>query len=365
MAVSSPQNSTLSINTQVIGDAAEKTDDDTSDILKAASNNNNNNNNNNLKNGAISNLLTSDNCSPKITLHSPISIRTNVTNDIDIELNIKATDVNCLNVVTSSPNSSTNFLNNTNGHPMLMEQNSGMNFPASSSENSSLAINDWSIGEDNCSSNNAFANYSSHNNGQILKRSVVNPQMHHGLSPNSNLARNNIQHQHQQQQQQQYIHNNKNNSNSGNNFPQWSNNSASNSSWQHQIPLLQQNSNSQGPLNPVWNRGRSGGNSLNNHGINHHHQQQLYQRKQFPVSSVASSSQQQQSQGGLSPNLNSSPSKYRRSTSYPNKNQMHGFNMDVGGMTEDQPYMNYNVRNKYNPIFSSILINLFNLYFHD
>ncbi|XP_070503923.1 cytoplasmic polyadenylation element-binding protein 2 isoform X1 [Chironomus tepperi] len=340
MAVSSPQNSTSSsINTQVIGDAAEKTDDDTSEILKAAVNNNNNNNN--LKNGAISSLLTNDNCSPKITLHSPISIRTNVTNDIDIELNIKSTDVNCLNVVTSSPNSTTNFLNNTNGHPMLMEQNSGMNFPAGSSENSSLVINDWSIGEDNCNTNNAFASYSSHNNGQILKRSIVNPQMHHGLSPNSNVNRNNIQHH----QQQQYIHSNKNNSNSGNNFPQWSNNSASNSSWQHQIPLLQPNSTSQGPLNPVWNRGRSGGNSLSNHGLNHHQQQQqLYHRKQFPASSVASSSQNQ-SQGGLSPNLNSSPSKYRRSTSYPNKNQMHGFNMDVGGMTEDQPYMNYNDRN--------------------
>ena len=336
MAVSSPQNSTSSINTQVIGDSVEKTDDDTSDILKAAVNNNNNN----LKNGAITSLLTSDNCSsPKITLHSPISIRTNVTNDLDIEF--KATDVNCLNVVTSSPNSTANFLNNANGHSMLMEQNSGMNFPTGSSENSSLVINDWSIGEDNCSTNNSFANYSSHNNGQILKRSNVNPQMHHGLSPNSNIARNNIQHQ----QQQQYIHSNKNNTNSGNNFPQWSNNSASNSSWQHQIPLIQPNSTSQGPLNPVWNRGRSGGNSISNHGLNHHHhqqQQQLYQRKQFPVSSVASSSQQQ-SQGGLSPNLNSSPSKYRRSTSYPNKNQMHGFNMDVGGMTEDQPYMNYNV----------------------
>jgi len=347
MAVSSPQNSTSSINTQVIGDAtlaAEKTDDDTtSDILKATVNNNNNNNN--IKNGAISNLLTSDNCSPKITLHSPISIRTNVSNDIDIELNIKATDVNCLNVVTSSPNSTNNFLNNSNGHPMLMEQNSGMNFPPGSSENSSLVINDWSIGEDNCSTNNAFASYSSHNNGQILKRSIANPQMHHGLSPNSNVTRNNIHHhqQQQQQQQQQYIHSNKNNSNSGNNFPQWSNNSASNSSWQHQIPLLQQNSTSQGPLNPVWNRGRSGGNSMANHGLNHHQQQQLYQRKQFPISSVASSSQQQ-SQGGMSPNLNSSPSKYRRSTSYPNKNQIHGFNMDVGGMTEDQPYMNYNVR---------------------
>lgn len=340
MAVSSSQNSTSSVvTTQIISDAtlaSEKTDDDSSDILKATVNGNNNNNN--IKNGAISSLLTGEHCSPKITLHSPISIRTNVTNDIDIELNIKPTDVNCLNVVTSSPNSAStnNFLNNSNGH-MLMEQSSGINFQTAVPENSPLVITDWSIGDDNCGTNNSFANYSSQNNGQILKRSIANPQMHHGLSPNSNVSRNNMQ-----QQQQQYIHSNKNN-NSGNNFPQWSNNNAPNSSWQHQIPLHQPTSTSQVPMNQVsWNRGgRAGGNQHSSHALNQ--QQQLYQRKQFPISSVASSSQQQSSQGGLSPNMNTSPTKYRRNHSYPGKNQMHGFNMDVNSINDEQHYMNYNV----------------------
>lgn len=335
MAVVNPQNSTSSVATQGINDASlamDKTEDDTNDVLKSTVNGNNNN----IKNGAISNLLTGEHCSPKLALHSPISIRTN-----DIELNIKANDVNCLNVMTSSPNTSStnNFLNNPNGHMLMEQQNTKINFQAPSNENSSLVISDWSIGDENCSSNSTFANYSSHNNGQILKRSIANPQMQHGLSPNSSIARNNIQ----QQQQQQYTHNNKNHSNSGNNFPQWSNNSAPNSSWQHQVPLLQPASVSQGPINPAWNRGnRSSGNQLS--ALN---QQQLYQRKQFPISSVASSSQPPQ--GGLSPNLNSSP-KYRRNTSYPGKNQMHGFNMDAGGINEEQTYMNYAVSLIQSPI---------------
>ncbi|CRL05142.1 CLUMA_CG018112, isoform A [Clunio marinus] len=195
-------------------------------------------NGNNVRNGGALTLLTAEHGSPKMSLHSPITIGTaSLTTDIDVDLNMKSNDISCLNVATSpSPtgaNSTNHFLNGSNGHLMMSQSGGGggatLNFQAANSPESP-----WSIGE---VENSGFVNFPTTNNGQMHKRPIMSQQPHHGLS--------------------------------------------------------------------------------------------------------ASSSQ------GLSPNPNS-PSKYRRSTSYPGKNQnnMHGFQMDaVGGIIEDQSYMSYQDRN--------------------
>jgi hypothetical protein len=316
--------------------------DDSDDIIKAT-----NVNGNNMKNGAVASLLTAEHGSPKMSLHSPITIGTSLSSELDVDLNIKGGDMSCLNVVTSSSPTSlssgannNHFLNNgTNGH--LLSGGGGsasLNFQASNSPDSSP----WSIGE---VENSGFVNYSSTNNGQMHKRPIMSQQPHHGLSPNSSIGRNNAS----QQQQQQYIHYNKNNGNNSNNYSAaaWSN-SGPNSPWQQQQhqqmhqqqqqqQLLQHQSSSQASLNN-WNRGRSVPtmNPLSPHLPPHQRKHQTPTQYSMPPS--ASSSQ------GLSPNLHS-PSKYRRSTSYPGKNQnMHGYQMDaVGGIIEDQSYMSYQV----------------------
>ncbi|CAO1429242.1 unnamed protein product [Diamesa hyperborea] len=220
-------------------------DDDSSDMMKASVNGSNSN----LPNG---NLLTTDQ-STELVMHSPISL---LSNDVDgggADLNMKTSDMSCLNVVTTSPSSSlssgtNNYLNGSNGH-MLLAQSNSIGFPSGNSPE----ISPWSIGDDSGGSSgtlSGFVNYSSPNNQmQSHKRPIMSQQ----------------QQQPQQQQQQQHIH--------------------------------------------------------GNHGF-------------------ASSSSHQ----GLSPN---SPSKYRRSTSYPGKNisNMHGFQMDVvGGIIEDNSYMPYQDR---------------------
>lgn len=310
--------------------------DECDDIIKATVNGNN------LKNGAVGSLLTAEHGSPKMSLHSPITIGTSLSNELDVDLNMKG-DMSCLNVVTStSPTSlssgaNNHFLNNgTNGH-LLMAQSGGasLNFQASNSPDSP-----WSIGE---VENSGFVNYSSSNNGQMHKRPIMSQQQpHHGLSPNSSIGRNNVS---QQQQQQQYIHYNKNNGNNSNNYSAAWSNSGPNSPWQQQQQQQQQmhqqqqqqqlqlhQSSSQASL-PNWNRGRSVPN-LNPLSPHVPHQRKHQTPTQYSMPPSASSSQ------GLSPNPNS-PSKYRRSTSYPGKNQnMHGYQMDaVGGIIEDQPYM--------------------------
>jgi hypothetical protein len=245
-----------------------------------------------------------------------------------------------------------------------MAQNSAsLNFQAASSPSAAPADSPWSIGDEN-SSGSGFVNYSSpnssssnnnnNNNGQMHKRPIMSQQqqqLHHALSPNSSLACNSAS---SQQQQQQYVHYNKNNGNSGsNNFSAaWSNHSGPNSPWQQQqqqqqMQLLQSassSSSSQVSLN-AWNRGRSAPNlnPLSPHIMQHQRKHQ--NANQFSMPSSASSMQQQPQ--GLSLNL-TSPSKYRRSTSFPGKNnhhhQMHAaFPMDVGSMIEDQPYMSYQV----------------------
>lgn len=311
------------------------------------------NGNNNVNNGAISSCLsTTEHGSPKIaSLHSSITIGT--ADIIDVDLNIKTNDMSCLNVVTSSPTvssiggggggalgGSNHFLNGSNGH-LLMAQNS---FQATPSPTATID-SPWSIGDDNAG---GFVNYSSPNNGQLHKRPIMS---HHGLSPNSSIARNSVN------QQQPYVHYNKNNNGNSNNnnfTSPWSNHSGQNSSWQQQqqqMQLLQStssSSSSQMSLN-AWNqnRGRSVPN-LNPLSPHMMHQQRKHQNPtQYSMPSSASSLQQQHHQQqplqGLSPNLNS-PSKYRRSTSYPGKSQMQTFQMDIGTMVEDQSsYMNYQV----------------------
>lgn len=303
---------------------------DCDDIIKATVNGNN------LKNGAVSNLLTAEHGSPKMSLHSPITIGTSLSNEIDVDLNIKGSDMSCLNVVTSSSPTllssganNNHFLNGSNGH-LLMAQSGGasLNFQASNSPDSA-----WSIGE---VENSGFVNYSSTNNGQMHKRPIMSQQPHHGLSPNSSIGRNNAS-------QQQYIHYNKNNGNNSNNYSTAWSNSGPNSPWQqqqmqqHQQQQLLQQTSSQASLTN-WNRGRSVPN-LNPLSPHVPHQRKHQTPTQYSMPPSASSSQ------GLSPNPNS-PSKYRRSTSYPGKNQnMHGYQMEpVGGIIEDQAYMSYQVR---------------------
>lgn len=346
VAVETAQLSSPTLTTSVNGDDG--------DIIKATVNGNNNNNINVVKNGSIPTLLTSgEHDSPKIALHSPISAAVPSTADIiDVDLNIKTADINCLNVITSSPTVSSaggNVLGGghfSNGH-LLMAQNSNssLNFQS----NLSPTTDSWSIGDDNAG---GFVNYSSPNNGQLHKRPIMSQQPHHGLSPNSSIARGNSA-----SQQQQFVHYNKNNCNSSNNFSSaWSNHSGQNSPWQQQqqqqqqMQLLQStssSSSSQMSLNASWNRGCSvpNLNPLSPHNMMHQQQRIHQNTTQYSMPSSASSSQQhhQPPHQGLSPNLNS-PSKYRRSTSYPGKSQMHAFPMDIGTMIEDQSsYMNYKV----------------------
>jgi hypothetical protein len=295
--------------------------DDSDDIIKSTVNGNI------LKNGAVSSLLTSEQGSPKMSLHSPITLATSsLSSEIDADLNIKSNDMGCLNVVTSSSPTSlssgvnnNHFLNGNNGHLLMAQSGASLNFQASNSPDNSPS---WSIGE---VENSSFVNYSSTNNGQTHKRPIMSQQLH-GLSPNSSIGRNNAS-------QQQYIHYNKNNSNYS---APWSNSGP----WQqqqmqqHQQQLLHQSS-SQASVNN-WNRGRSvpNMNPLSPHVPPHQRKHQTPVQYSMPPS--ASSSQ------GLSPN---SPSKYRRSTSYPGKSQnMHGYPMDpVGAIIEDQGYMSYQV----------------------
>ena len=301
--------------------------DDRDDIIKATVNGNI------LKNGAISSLMTEQG-SPKMSIHSPITmVSSSMSSEIDADLNIKNNDMGCLNVVTSSSPTSlssgvnnNHFLNGNNGHLLMAQSGASLNFQASNSPDNSSS---WSIGE---VENSSFVNYSSTNNGQMHKRPIMSQQPHHGLSPNSSIGRNNAS-------QQQYIHYNKNNGNSNNYSAPWSNSGPwqQQQQMQHQQQLLHQSS-SQASINN-WNRGRSvpNLNPLSPHVPPHQRKHQPPVQYSMPPS--ASSSQ------GLSPN---SPSKYRRSTSYPGKNQnMHGYPMDpVAGIIEDQGYMSYQVCSK-------------------
>ncbi|KAG5670000.1 hypothetical protein PVAND_000288 [Polypedilum vanderplanki] len=269
--------------------------------------------------------------------HSPI------TSEADKKVSANSpTDVNSSLLNFQATNSPTTEFS-SNGH-LLMAQNSSLNFQAASSPTDSP----WSIGDENSSGSGGFVNYSSPNNGQAMhKRPIMSQQqqLHHTLSPNSSLACNSAS---QQQQQQYNIHYKNNGNTSGNNFSAWSNHSGPTSPWQQQQQMQQllqsTSSSSSSQIQSSWNRGRSAPNlnPLSPHIMQQQHQRKHQNATQFSMPSSASSLQQHQQQQG-SPNL-TSPSKYRRSTSYPGKNQMHAFPMDVGNMIDD-PYMNYQDRN--------------------
>lgn len=288
-------------------------------------------------------------------------------------------DMSCLNVVTStsptslsSSSSVGNVLNNnqflngaaatTNGHLLMAQQSaasggiggggSSLNYQAASNSPDSSP---WSIGGDVDSS--SFVNYSFANNG-LHKRAIMSQQPHHGLSPNSGNGNSNSiigNNMSQQQQQQSYVHLNKNNGN---------NSSFGSSPWSNPMPwqshhhqqhhqqqqmeqqILQQQQQQHQQSN--WNnRGRSGLNSMSPHLQQSHQRKQHHTQYSMPPSASSSCTQ-----GLMSPN---SPSKYRRSTSYPGKHQqqhsMHnaGYQMDAmgGGIIEDQTYMSaYQVSKK-------------------
>lgn len=279
-------------------------------------------------------------------------------------------DMTCL-TSSSSPTSSTNlsnqFLNgggncgatNGGGHLMAQAQQSSasLNFQASNSPPDSSP---WSIGGD--VDNSGFVNYSFANNGlhNNNKRPIMSQQPHHGLSPNGGVVGGNGNNSiggNSLPQQQQFIHLNKNGNN--NSFSShWSNTWQQSPHQQHQQMehqiLQQQQQQQSSQLQSNWNnRGRSSVpnmNPLSPHLPPQSHHQRKHQppltQYSMPPSAFSSCSQ-----GLLSPN---SPSKYRRSTSYPGKQQqqqhMHsgGYQMDAigGGIIEDQSsYMSpYQVR---------------------
>lgn len=356
-----------------------------------------------ITNGASSDIMNADHesLSPKMNpqQHSPpmaaslSSLQQHCELDT-IDLNIKniaigsnsssnIVDINCLNIVTSSSptslsssSSAANVLNNnqflngattTNGQSLMAQQsNSGaggssLNFQVSNSPDSSP----WSIGGD--VDNSSFVNYSFANNG-LHKRPIMSQQPHHGLSPNSgngnssssggSIIGNNLS------QQQQYIHMNKNGNNSSFTSP-WSNPPMPWQSHHHQQQQQQLQHHQQQQLEQQilhqqqqsnWNnRGRSvpGMNSMSPHLQQSHQRKHQPSLNQYSMPPSASSSC---TQGLLSPN---SPSKYRRSTSYPGKHQqqaMHnsGYQMDAmgGGIIEDQTYMSAAYQVRMNKIFN-------------
>jgi hypothetical protein len=322
-----------------------------------------------ITNGIHSDIVNVDHDSPNLNQqqqqqHSPplaaglcdidsIDLNNISKNQITIGSSNDIVDMTCL-TSSSSPTSSTNLNNNqflngsTNGgHLMAQAQQSStsMNFQASNSPDSSP----WSIGGD--VDNSGFVNYSFANNGLHNKRPIMSQQPHHGLSPNGGIGNSSIGGNSLPQQQQQFIHLNKNGNN--NSFSShWSNTWQSHQQHQQmEQQILQQQQSSQ--LQTNWNnRGRSSVpnmNPLSPHLPPQSHHQRKHQppltQYSMPPSAFSSCSQ-----GLLSPN---SPSKYRRSTSYPGKQQQHsmhggGYQMDAigGGIIEDQSsYMSpYQVR---------------------
>ncbi|XP_038110552.1 cytoplasmic polyadenylation element-binding protein 2 isoform X2 [Culex quinquefasciatus] len=315
--------------------AAQHSDDDTStssllnggSIASPIASMNNNNNNN--PNAANNNLLIENS-----DLHLSSAAE---------ELSLKGADLSCLGVTSSSSH-------------MVLPPNGGLNFGTTPDHASSP----WSTSIDEATSSHlsinglsAFQNFSSNHlyNGaavaaaaaaaaaQQQRRAITASHggFHHGLSPTNT----NPNHMLQQQQQQQHPNQSQQQNQFKNSYPTWSNPAPSGPwSQQPQHPQQQQQQPQPNPMNS-WNRGRSVPNNMNlgngltgslhgprkpqhnqalspygNHGI---HQQQQQQQQQ--------SQQQQHLQQSLSmagSNLINSPSKYRRSTSYPGKSGMGG-----------------------------------------
>lgn len=286
-------------------------------------------NNNNNPNAANNNLLIENS-----DLH--------MSNAVE-ELSLKGADLSCLGVTTSSH--------------MVLPPNGGLNFGATSDHNSSP----WSTSIDEATSSHlsinglgAFQNFSSNHlyNGAAVAAAAAAAAVqqqrraitashgggfpgHHTLSPNATNPNHMLQ-QHQNTASQP------NQNHFKNSYPTWSN-PAPSGPWSQQ---QQQHSQQQQQPNPMnsWNRGRSVPNNMNlgngltnplhpggrkpphnsqqpsqamspyaNHGIHHQQQQQQQQQQHLQLGSAGS-------------NLINSPSKYRRSTSYPGKS-----GLGVGG----------------------------------
>lgn len=313
-------------------------------------------------NGTNSDIANVDHDSPKMNQHSPPlaaglcdidSLDLNIKNQIAIGSSNDIVDMSRLTSSSPTSSSSTNLNNNqflngvTNGgHLMAQAQQSSasLNFQAS---NSSPDSSPWSIGGD--VDNSSFVNYSFANNGlHNNKRPIMSQQPHHGLSPNAGNGNSSIGGNSLPQQQQQFnIHLNKNGNN--NSFSShWSNTWQSHQQQQqHQQmeqQLLQQQSSQ---LQSNWNnRGRS---VPNMNPLSPHLPPQSHQRKHQPPLtqySMPPSAFSSCSQGLLSPN---SPSKYRRSTSYPGKQQqqqhMHSGGYQMDAIEDQSSYMSpYQVR---------------------
>lgn len=316
--------------------AAQHSDDDTStssllnggSIASPIASMNNNNNN---PNAANNNLLIENS-----DLHLSSAAE---------ELSLKGADLSCLGVTSSSSH-------------MVLPPNGGLNFGTTPDHASSP----WSTSIDEATSSHlsinglsAFQNFSSNHlyNGaavaaaaaaaaaQQQRRAITASHggFHHGLSPTNT----NPNHMLQQQQQQQHPNQSQQQNQFKNSYPTWSNPAPSGPwSQQPQHPQQQQQQPQPNPMNS-WNRGRSVPNNMNlgngltgslhgprkpqhnqalspygNHGIHQQQQQQQSQQQQHL----------QQSLSMAGSNLINSPSKYRRSTSYPGKSGMGG---GVGG----------------------------------
>jgi hypothetical protein len=280
-------------------------------------------NSNNTNNGSLNNANLISEQRSDIHLASPITINSLAT-EINVDLNIKTNDLSCLNIVTSSPSSSSNNSN------VLLAQ-CGSNVMGFGPSTNSPEISPWSTGDENPNNNinniSGFGNFpSNHNfNGHLAqqRRPITSAGMSHqghGLSPNS-VGRLTPQHQHQQQFNQYK-----------NNYSAWSNPGPT-SPWQQQ---QMQNQPQQSSISP-WNRGRSAPNLNPMVGM---------QQRKPPINNSHQYPNNQTS-GINNAGMNQlSPSKYRRSTSYPDKNMMNmqGYNMMNQGMDMNMDsYMPYQV----------------------
>ncbi|XP_062716677.1 uncharacterized protein DDB_G0283357-like [Aedes albopictus] len=307
-----------SVNTLSLQLNAGQSDDDTStsSLLNGGGSGtspiaslNSHSNNNNNPNATNNNLLMENS-----DLHLPSAAE---------ELSLKAADLSCLSVTSS-------LMNGGSSSHMILPPN-GLNFGTAPDHSPwSTSIDDPTTAASSHLSINGLGGFQNYSNSHLYNGAAVAAAAaaaaaqqqrraitashggfpHHGLSPN-NPQNHMLQHhsssnpQSQQPQQSQYK----------NSYPTWSNPAPT--PWSQQQPPQ----NPQNPMNS-WNRGRSVpnmnlGNTLSNplHPRKPHNSQQ---QSLSPYSNHLHQSQQQPHlQQSLASNLINSPSKYRRSTSYP------------------------------------------------
>ncbi|XP_021693473.1 cytoplasmic polyadenylation element-binding protein 2 [Aedes aegypti] len=304
-----------SVNTLSLHLNAGQSDDDTStsSLLNGGGSGtspiaslNSHSNNNNNPNATNNNLLMENS-----DLHLPSAAD---------ELSLKAADLSCLSVTSSLMNGG------TSSH-MILPPN-GLNFGTTPDHSPwSTSIDDPTTAASSHLSINGLGGFQNYSNNHLYNGAAVAAAAaaaaaqqqrraitashggfpHHGLSPN-NPQNHMLQHHsssNAQPQQSQFK----------NSYPTWSNPAPS--PWSQQQPPQ----NPQNPMNS-WNRGRSVpnmnlGNGLTNplHPRKPHNQNS--QQSMSPYSNHLHQSQQPHLQQSLGSNLINSPSKYRRSTSYP------------------------------------------------